>query len=40
MDLLRSYTVTQGDVDAGSVTDIATAAASDSEGLVSSAHPR
>ena len=32
-----SYTVTQGDVDAGSVTNIATATASDSEGLVTSA---
>ena len=32
-----TYTVTQGDVDAGSVTNIATASASDSEGLVTSA---
>ena len=32
-----SYTVTQGDVGAGSVTNIATASASDSEGLVTSA---
>ena len=32
-----TYTVTQGDVEAGSVTNIATASASDSEGLVSSA---
>ncbi len=32
-----SYTVTQGDVTAGSVTNTATATASDSEGLVSSA---
>ena len=32
-----SYTVTQGDVDAGSVTNTATATASDSEGLVTSA---
>jgi uncharacterized repeat protein (TIGR01451 family) len=32
-----SYTVTQGDVDAGSVTNTATASASDSEGLVTSA---
>ena len=32
-----TYTVTQGDVDAGSVTNTATATASDSEGLVTSA---
>ena len=32
-----TYTVTQDDVDAGSVTNIATASASDSEGLVTSA---
>ena len=32
-----TYTVTQGDVDAGSVTNTATATASDSEGLVASA---
>ena len=32
-----AYTVTQGDVDAGSVTNTATATASDSEGLVTSA---
>ena len=32
-----SYTITQGDVDAGSVTNTASATASDSEGLVSSA---
>jgi uncharacterized repeat protein (TIGR01451 family) len=32
-----TYTVTQGDVNAGSVTNIATASASDSEGLVTSA---